>query len=56
MGPMGGARWWVWVGIMLLFNYLVFSRVVPDHPQRLDVPYTFFRQQVEAGAVVEVTI
>ena len=40
---------------LLLFNYFIIARIVPDQNERIEIPYTLFRQQVEAGNVVEVT-
>jgi cell division protease FtsH len=54
--PGGSARrsWLLFLGL-LLFNYFVIARVVPDQADRPEIPYTLFRQQVEQGNVVEVT-
>jgi cell division protease FtsH len=52
--PPGGVRfWWIVIGLLLL-NWLVVSQI-PSGPDRLEVPYTLFREQVEAGNVLEVT-
>jgi cell division protease FtsH len=50
----GGSRfWWILVGLLAL-NWFVVS-LIPDRASRIDVPYTVFRAQVEAGNVSEVT-
>src|SRR4051812_24145928 len=50
----GGARfWWILLGLLAL-NYFVVS-LIPSKDERLSVPYTLFREQVEAGNVSEVT-
>ena len=41
--------------LLLAVNYFVGSYLAPDAPARLEVPYTFFRQQVDAGNVAEIT-
>jgi cell division protease FtsH len=49
----GGRRfWWLLLGLLAL-NWLIVW-VVPEGPPRLEVPYTFFREQVDAGNVAEV--
>ena len=41
---------------VLVLNYLLVNMFLPERPQqRIDVPYTFFKQQVSAGNVSEVT-
>jgi cell division protease FtsH len=50
----GGPRFW-WILIALLaVNWFVVS-LIPDQTTRLSVPYTVFREQVQAGNVSEVT-
>ena len=50
----GGSRFW-WILIALLaVNWFVVS-LIPDRESRLNVPYTAFREQVQAGNVSEVT-
>jgi len=54
MRPPGGRRfWWFLLGLLVL-NWLVVY-LVPDQDARLEVPYTFFREQVDRGNVEEVT-
>jgi cell division protease FtsH len=48
--------WWISFLVVLLVNYLLVQLFVPERPQqRFDVPYTFFKQQVAAGNVSDVT-
>ncbi len=47
------ARWWLIGAVILLANYLVASSV-GDRPGRPELPYTVFKQQIEAGNVAEV--
>ena len=52
--PPGGRRfWWILLGLLVV-NMLV-AQLTSGPPKRLDVPYTTFRTQVEAGNVTEVT-
>ena len=46
--------WWVFFLVLLAANYLV-MRAFFAEPPSVTVPYTFFKQQVIAGNVVEVT-
>ena len=48
--------WWISFILVLIVNYLLVQFFLPaSPPQRIDVPYTFFKQQVAAGNVSEVT-
>jgi cell division protease FtsH len=48
--------WWISFILILLLNYFLVQVFLPERPQqRIDVPYTFFKQQVSAGNVSEVT-
>ncbi|MBV9326328.1 MAG: ATP-dependent zinc metalloprotease FtsH [Chloroflexi bacterium] len=48
--------WWISFVIVLVLNYLLVQVFLPERPNpRIDVPYTFFKQQVTADNVVEVT-
>jgi cell division protease FtsH len=49
------ARWWLWFGLLLLFNFLVVSYLFPGPEAPVEVPYTFFREQVVAGNVKEIS-
>ncbi len=40
---------------LLLLNYLVIQQFLPDQPRRVEVSYTFFKQQVEADNVAEIS-
>ncbi len=52
--PVRSTTWWIGFLLILLVNYLLITLFVPDHPGRVDVTYTFFKQQVEAGNVIEI--
>jgi cell division protease FtsH len=48
--------WWISFVIVLILNYLLVQLFLPERPQpRIDVPYTFFKQQVMTDNVSEVT-
>ena len=48
--------WWLSFLLVLVLNYLLVQLFLPERPQqRIDVPYTFFKQQVAAANVSEVT-
>src|SRR5215212_817844 len=47
--------WWVTLLVALVMNYLFISVFFPGQPQRVDVSYTFFKQQVEAENVAEIS-
>jgi cell division protease FtsH len=47
-------RWLLWLTLGLLLLNILVARQVPDDGGRLDVPYSFFREQVERGNVTEV--
>ncbi len=46
--------WWMVVMIVVAANFLLMRACFPE-PTSLTIPYTFFKQQVEAGNVEEVT-
>ncbi|MCX6550772.1 MAG: ATP-dependent zinc metalloprotease FtsH [Acidobacteria bacterium] len=46
--------WWLLFLVIMLANYLATQFFFPD-PVSITVPYTFFKQQVEAGNVADVT-
>ena len=53
--PQGRPRLpWLWFVVLLIINFLVATLLSPSGPQRVDVPYTFFKQQARAGNVVEI--
>jgi cell division protease FtsH len=48
--------WWISFIVVLVLNYLLVQAFLPERPNpRIDVPYTFFKQQVVADNVVDVT-
>src|SRR5712691_4536455 len=48
--------WWISFLLVLIVNYLLVQFFLPERPNpRIDVPYTFFKQQVTAGNVLDVT-
>jgi cell division protease FtsH len=48
--------WWISFIVVLILNYLLVQLFLPERAQqRIDVPYTFFKQQVMADNVSEVT-
>ena len=49
----GGSRFWTVLALLFLLNWVV-SGLLMAPPERLDVPYTLFREQVRDGNVVEV--
>src|SRR5438552_1816651 len=40
---------------LLLLNYVIIQQVTPAQPQRVEVSYTFFKQQVEADNVAQIS-
>jgi cell division protease FtsH len=54
-GPMRPRPWWLTFLAVLALNWLLVQLLMPRNPQRIDVPYTFFKQQVQAGNVSDVT-
>ena len=51
----GGRRIWLLLILLLALNWW-FASTLPDHSRRLTTSYTFFRSQVDAGNVAEVTL
>ena len=49
----GGTRFWSVLALLLALNYLL-SALALAPPERMEVPYTLFREQVAAGNVAEV--
>jgi cell division protease FtsH len=48
--------WWISFIVVLVLNYLLVQVFLPERPNpRINVPYTFFKQQVVADNVSEVT-
>jgi cell division protease FtsH len=54
MGNLGWP-WWLLLLVFLALNWVLVPYVFPEKPSRITVPYTTFRQQVEAGNVAEIT-
>jgi cell division protease FtsH len=48
-------RFWVTLVILLAINWLLVPLLLPEPQDRVSVPYTFFKQQVAAGNVREIT-
>jgi len=49
-------RWWISFIVVLLLNFALVQVFLPERPNpRIDVPYTYFKQQVEGDNVSEVT-
>src|SRR5918994_1258776 len=44
-------RTWLWFGLILLANFLLFRFLFPGPEAPLEVPYTFFKDEVRAGNV-----
>ena len=47
-------RWWPYIAVLLLANYAA-TQLFFAEPTSITVSYTFFKQQVEAGNVLDVT-
>src|ERR671920_724694 len=50
-GAMPPRRMWLWFGLILLANFLLFRFLFPGPEAPLEVPYTFFKDEVRAGNV-----
>src|SRR5687767_12521111 len=48
-------RWLLWVTLGLLLLNILVARQVPENPDRIDVPFSFFQDQVQAGNVEKVS-
>jgi len=50
-------QWWqiFLLPALLVLNYVVIQQLAPGQPRRVEVSYTFFKQQVEADNVVEIS-
>src|SRR4051794_17898707 len=57
--PFGGMRprpWWISFVLVLLLNYVLVQMFLPEQAQqRIDVPYTTFKEQVAGDNVSDVT-
>src|ERR671915_247761 len=54
-GRLPPASWWLWFGLLLLVNFLVVSYLFPGPEAAEEVPYTFFKDQVKAGNVEQIS-
>jgi cell division protease FtsH len=52
---MRGPRFWIPLLVLLAINWLLVPLLFPEAQDRVTVPYTFFKQQVTAGNVSEIT-
>jgi len=52
--PPGSRRFWMFLLALLVLNVALGQLIPSDEDKRVDVPYTFFRTQVQAGNVKEV--
>src|SRR5829696_2964870 len=50
-GGMPPGRTWLWFALILLANFLLIRLLFPGPEQPVEVPYTFFKEQVRAGNV-----
>src|SRR4051794_13221878 len=48
-------RFWIMLLILLVLNFFLVPLLFPETADRVTVPYTFFKQQVIAGNVSEIT-
>jgi cell division protease FtsH len=56
LGGMRPRPWWISFVLVLVLNYLLVQLFLPEQPQqRIDVPYTFFKDQVTGDNVSDVT-
>ncbi len=46
---------WALLLIFLVVNWLVAPLLAPDQPDRVTIPYTTFKEQVQAGNIAEIT-
>ena len=54
--PRPRQRWRLLIFPVLLFaNFALFQLLTPGQPQRVEVSYTFFKQQVEADNVAQIS-
>src|SRR5215207_3329298 len=49
------AKWWPWFGLLLVLNFVVVSYLFLGPEVPVEVSYTFFRDQVEAGNVQQIS-
>jgi cell division protease FtsH len=48
-------RFWITLLVLLAINWFLVPLLLPEVQDRVTVPYTFFKQQVAAGNVAEIT-
>lgn len=51
-------NWWAWLvatAVIMVLNYVVAAAVLPAQTQRIELPYSTFKQQVEASNVARVS-
>ena len=53
--PTRRPNFWVSFLVLLALNYLIVTLFFPDTPSLVTISYTFFKQQIEAGNVLEIT-
>ncbi|TAK22856.1 MAG: ATP-dependent metallopeptidase FtsH/Yme1/Tma family protein [Chloroflexota bacterium] len=51
----GGWRPWLILAVFVLMNALLAPILVPEPIERVTVPYTLFKEQIQAGNVIEIT-
>ena len=44
-------RSWLWFALILLVNFMLFRFLFPGPEAPVEVPYTFFKEEVRAGNV-----
>jgi cell division protease FtsH len=50
------ARSWLWFALILLANFLLVRFLFPGPEAPVEIPYTFFKEEVRAGNVESITI
>jgi cell division protease FtsH len=53
--PARGGGFWITFFILLLINYFLINWIFPSEPTFVTIPYTSFKEQVEAGNVLAIT-
>src|SRR5690606_5205835 len=53
--PAGSGGFWITFLVLLLFNYFLINWLFPSQPNFVTIPYTSFKEQVEAGNVLAIT-
>src|SRR5215203_7068276 len=49
-------RSWLWFALILLANFLLVRFLLPGPEAPVEIPYTFFKEEVRAGNVESITI